>query len=208
MGSVFSIRHVNVMLYMTLPKADPPRLRGWELDDFLEGCTQIYGSAPAFFSQDRRWPEKMVAAAKSARNKLQNEFPQFDSLVTASHVTSVLQEMQGLLSTCSVFAFIFGNQSYDDEISALAKSFAYRAGGRALVMIPIRDQAEFPLTFNDPYSALVPALERQSDWPGILFWTAQGVFAFVPLKQSYEVCDLLVNVEVRSGTGCGTRAAN
>lgn len=181
MGARFELRHANWMLYLTLPRIDPPRANTSELFDFLAGL--IYNDhGPTLFSSDSGW----VAQIEDAVSKALEGLERGSTALEPKDIIRRLAALRRQLSTHERFGFVIGNRTEDDEVTAFAKHLAYETRTAALILIPYPLASEESVTVVDPYEALAPALEQRGRWPGFLVWTRNGESAFISMSDGTE----------------------
>jgi hypothetical protein len=186
MGAKFKLEHANIMAYVTSRSYAAPRVSRHDLSEFLD----------AFAYQARRyliperdfepWPDEIAEVARRAGSDLRKtqEICKRETL-SGAVVERLLEELRSSLSDYPLFALAVGKGEHLKEAAnALARATMY---GQLLVLIPEQDATERNFEVLDPIPAFSVALHAAADWPGIVFWTANGASAFAPLEQVDEL---------------------
>ena len=199
MGAIFKLDHANIMAYVTSRSYAAPRVRRRDLSEFLDSLR--YEARRYLISEDGfdRWPDEIAEVAGRAGSQLR-ERPDKDDIETLSSsiVERLLEELRSELSDYPLFALAVGR---GNDLREAAKNLA-RAPmyGQLLVLIPEEDWTKRNFEVLDPIPAFSVALHAAADWPGIVFWTANGASAFAPLERVEEL-----RRELESGLHNGRR---
>ncbi|MET3118849.1 UDP-2,3-diacylglucosamine pyrophosphatase LpxH [Undibacterium sp. GrIS 1.8] len=192
MGAIFRLNHANIMAFVTSRSQGAPRVRRGDLIEFLEALTydarRYLISEPAFES----WPEEIAEVASRAASRLRetHDFGDRETL-PGLVVERVLEELRSELSDYALFALAVGA---GDRLRETAKQIASAPMyGQLLVLIPEQDMTDRNFEVLDPIAAFSVALHAAADWPGIVFWTANGASAFARLESVPELMRELEN---------------
>lgn len=197
MGARFHLHHANVIAYLTTKTSTPPRLREWELSEFLMSLAHSgYWDRPTFISSDPEWAELMQKSANTAYLKFDRGG---DTIVPEHIVESTLAQLRRAFSNFSFYALLVAANGQHHEASALAEHFAFRTREHALVLLPVPNHSNDPLTVLDPIPAFALAMEQRQNWPGILFWSSSGVAAFAGIDDAAGLFERLVSASQHDG---------
>lgn len=186
MGAIFKLDHANIMAFVTSRSHGAPRVRRHDLAEFLDALAhdarRFLIPEPGF----EPWPEEIAKVASRAASRLR-ETREYSGRETVPGliVEGVLEELRSELSDYALFALAVGaGEQLRETAKQIASAPLY---GQLLVLIPDADTTERNFEVLDPIPAFSVALHAVADWPGILFWTANGVSAFAPLERVSEL---------------------
>lgn len=192
MGAFFQLSHANIVAFVTSRSSAAPRVRRHDLSDFLRALAyspmQFLVSEPGF----EYWPTEIAEVASRALQRLEEmrEFSERETL-PGLVVERVLEEVRSEFSDYTLFALAVGaGNRLHETARVIASAPMY---GQMLVLIPEEDTTRRNFEVLDPIPAFSVALHAASDWPGFVFWTANGVSAFVPIDGVLELMRALVD---------------
>lgn len=192
MGAYFKLDHANIMAFVTSRSHGAPRVRRHDLAEFLDALAhdarRYLIPEPAF----EPWPEEIAEVASRAASRLR-ETRDFDDRETLPGliVERVLEELRSELSDYALFALAVGaGENLRETAKQIASAPMY---GQLLVLIPEQDTTNRNFEVLDPIPAFSVALHAAADWPGFVFWTANGASAFAPLDGVHELMRELEN---------------
>lgn len=192
MGAFFKLDHANIVAFVTSRSHGAPRVRRRDLSEFLDALTydarRYLIPEPTF----EPWPEEISEIAARAASRLR-ETRNFDDRETLPGliVEQVLEELRSELSNYALFALAVGDgERLRETAKQIASAPMY---GQLLVLIPEQDMTERNFEVLDPIPAFSVALHAAADWPGIVFWTANGASAFARLESVPELMRELEN---------------
>lgn len=194
MGYRFELGHGNVVVYLTTPAAEPPRLERHVLREFLgamlHGADRPWMHGGRVLTRDMRWPEQLRAEARLAMDLLGRRG---DDVLAPEDVARILSRLRALLSQFRLFAIpIWSGRFAADNLLVRAEYLALDTDA-ALVLFPeagLDSPADAGL---DALPAFELALQHQAEWPGALLWTARGGAAFVParhIEDAFSACHM------------------
>jgi UDP-2,3-diacylglucosamine pyrophosphatase LpxH len=191
-GAIFKLDHANIMAFVTSRSHGAPRVRRSDLNEFLDALAydarHYLVPEPGF----EPWPEEVAEVALRAAVLLR-ETQGFGDRETLPGmvVERVLEELRSELSNYALFALAVGaGERLRETAKEIASAPMY---GQMLVLIPEQDTTDRNFEVLDPIPAFSVALHAAADWPGIVFWTANGVSAFARLESVPELMRELKN---------------
>ena len=192
MGAFFKLDHANIMAFVTSRSHGAPRVRRDDLAEFLDALAhdarRYLIPEPAF----EPWPEEIAEVAARAASRLRetHEFGDRETL-PGLVVERVLEELRSELSDYALFALAVGaGERLRETAKQIASAPMY---GQMLVLIPEQDMTDRNFEVLDPIPAFSVALHAAADWPGFVFWTANGASAFARLDSVPELMRELEN---------------
>lgn len=186
MGARFKLEHANIMAYATSRSYGAPRVLRQHLSEFLDALRYTAREWLIPEVGFEHWPEQVAEIANRAASRL-SEMPESAERETISGgiVEKVLEELRSELSDYPLFALALGQ---GQRIRETAIQLAHaQMWGQLLVLIPEYEMSERNFAVLDPIPAFAVALHAASQWPGIAFWTANGVSAFAALADVEEL---------------------
>lgn len=192
MGARFKLEHANIMAYVTSRSYAAPRVRNRDLSEFLQALAY---DANQYLIPERGfepWPEEISKIARRALDRLDETQDSYDQeTLSGGAVERLLEELRSELSNYPLFALAVGK---GEKLRKVAYDLARaQMHGQLLVLIPEYSATERNFEVLDPIPAFSVALHAAADWPGIVFWTANGASAFAPLNQVSELMRELEN---------------
>jgi UDP-2,3-diacylglucosamine pyrophosphatase LpxH len=185
-GAFFKLDHANIMAYVTSRSYGAPRVRRRDLGEFLDALAhearRYLIPEPAF----EPWPEEIAEVASRAASQLR-EARGFGDRETLPGlvVERILEELRSELSDYALFALAVGaGEQLRETARRIASAPMY---GQMLVLIPEQDMTDRNFEVLDPIPAFSVALHAAADWPGFVFWTANGASAFARLENTSEL---------------------
>lgn len=192
MGARFKLEHANIVAFVTSRSYGAPRVRRSDLSEFLEALA--YNSREFLISEHgfESWSGEVAEVASRALSRL-NEIGgdrEREVLLHSGTVEKLLDELRSELSDYPLFALAVGKGKQLRKVAeSLARVHTY---GQLLVLIPEHNITERNFEVLDPIPTFSTALHAAANWPGILFWTVNGLSAFAPLADVDELTHALV----------------
>ena len=206
MGFSFNANHGNLVVFLTTPAAEPPRVQRSVLTEFLGGLIDAAhrgqgdrrrehrereGWMPdgggrtysELISGDPRWLRLISYEAKRAADAVEpvRETAEDSATVPPWMVARVLAPLANLFSQYRLYALLlartWSGEDVPRELSAAAARLAY-SGEEVLVLFP-RGGGEHASQTLDALPAFSAAIAQKGCWPGILFWSQRGAAAFL-----------------------------
>jgi hypothetical protein len=178
---VFPVKFVNLVVYMTTPASNPPRIDSWPLRQFLSNVAnedQTRTWTPDGRAQLRRAAEESLAALGSCPTS---------EPVPPERLSEVVAPLRRLLADHMLFALPAGEPrdqvSQRKFISALHYAAA-ASGTNALVLIPDSFAGRGDRTIIDPMPQVELLTAYVEKWPGVLFWSRSGAAAFAGIDDA------------------------
>jgi UDP-2,3-diacylglucosamine pyrophosphatase LpxH len=196
MGIIFDVQQTNIVAYLTTSSRRVPRISYSDLDGFLavlagqgeqppEGLFSF--SDPSYsdtlISISPNWIEAVKRHASLARQQLKAPQGDFSANVPQEEVATQLAALRGLWSDYNLFGLAVGSWRDDLALRAFTNYAAIDSGSEALFLVPAGLSRD-AIRLLDPFPAVSCAVDRLSDWPGIVFWSRNNVAAFAPLAEA------------------------
>jgi UDP-2,3-diacylglucosamine pyrophosphatase LpxH len=189
MGATFRLEHANIMAYVTSRSYGAPRVRRRDLAEFLD----------AFKNEPKKWLvalngfdyqiERIAEVASHASSRLHKIRSSDDTeIIYGSTVEKVLEELRSEFSVFPLFALAVGGLRYQSQVvQDLLESFVEG------VLIIISEHGTTGRNFEvlDTVPAFSVALHAVPEWPGFVFWTANGASTFVSTIDDEDLQGLL-----------------
>lgn len=191
MGYRFELQHGNIVVYLTTPATEPPRVKRGLLREFLgameHGLDRPWRRGGRILSRDPSWPQRLSIEARAALEVLGRE--NRNAVLPGEEIARVLRPIRALLSQFRLFVLpIWAGRNEADHLLIRSESLALNSE-EALVLFPevgLEHRADAGL---DALPAFDLALQHAQDWPGALLWTDRGGAAFVRAPDIDEAFD-------------------
>lgn len=190
MSSLFQLEHANIMAFMTSRSHGVPRIRKRDLLGFLNALEY---DAKRWLLTERNFDPclqriAIIAAQANLRlNEIRHSIEK--EIISSIIVERVLENLRSEFSCFQLFALAVGHGEHlRDAAHRLTMTNMY---GKLLVIIPEYGTTKQNFEVIDPIPTLSTAIHAAPDWPGILFWTANGASAFTPLAEVDELLQKL-----------------
>jgi len=186
MGAVFRLEHANIMAFVTSRSYGAPRVLRRDLSEFLDALKY---TAKHWIIPERGfepWPEQIAEIAGRASSRLHEMRESVErETLSGAIVEKLLEELRSELSDYPLFALAVGQgERLRETAHHLARVPMY---GQLLVLIPEYGTTDRNFEVLDPIPAFSVALHAASEWPGIVFWTANGASAFASMEDVDEL---------------------
>jgi hypothetical protein len=186
MGAIFKLEHANIMAYVTSRSYCAPRVSRSVLFEFLNALAY---NAREFLIPEigfEPWPEQISKIANRAMTRLDKMWSNEQrEIISGQALEELLGELRSEFSDYPLYSLAVGS---GQKLKNKAREIAHRQmHGGLLVLIPDDDTHNRNFDVLDPIPAFSVALHAIADWPGMLFWTANGANAFAPLDQVDEL---------------------
>ena len=194
MGYRFNLDHGNIVIYLTTPATEPPRVERDRLREFLgamrHGLDRPWRSGGPILTRNRSWPDLLRVAADQAVESLERlDRTNQERVLAAEFVARILRPVRSLLSQFRLYAMPLWN-GWRNNDHLLIRSEGLALGTEsALVLFPDQGIEDRRSSSLDALPAFDLALSQMDDWPGLLLWTDHGNAAFVPEERIDEACD-------------------
>jgi calcineurin-like phosphoesterase family protein len=199
MGWYFPIQSANLVAYLTIEAAYPPRVTGRDLSVLLDAIGRR-DDVENLISSDPTWAQTTKAIAAEACASLGDLAWRDDNFVSPDVVEQKLRELRAHFAAYDLYGLAVGvSPKHDDPLSALARHCAFGTGHRALILIP--DVGPAPIDLVDPFEPFAQALERPQDWPGMLYWSKRGCSAFAPLADARILYERSLAIALQNDPG-------
>jgi UDP-2,3-diacylglucosamine pyrophosphatase LpxH len=204
MGFSFNANHGNLVVFLTTPAAEPPRVERSILTEFLGGLVDAAHRGQSeghqrrgrgwnprsedstyteLISADARWLRLISLEAQRAASALE-AFEQSgeaaDNLLPPRVVAQSLAPLAQLFSQFRLYALLLARSWSAEDVSRelrnAAAQLAY-SGEDVLVLFP-RGGGDRDQSSLDTLPAFSTAIAQKDRWPGILFWSQHGAAAF------------------------------
>jgi predicted phosphodiesterase len=194
MGFHFDLKHANIAAYVTMYAAEPPRVDGMELYEFVEALS--YADSTTFLrSESPDWLDEVHRAAQRCRNTLTSFFdpPGLPSIIKPVQVEKVLAPLRRHLTTFSLYGLVLygasDSRGAEDTRAKLVGEVMARGDAAVLVLFPDRygRQELKPREFLDPLPQAALIEKSAMEGPGVAFWTQRGTVCFVPERDVLDV---------------------
>lgn len=193
MGYRFNLQHANIVVYLTTPATEPPRIEQGTLTQFLhamqDGLGLPWRRGGRILTRDPSWADLLRVEAENALELLRRI--EGKSVLSASNVARVLRSLRALLSQFRLYALpLWTGWERADHLLIGAEALALDVED-ALVLFP-EEGLQDPRSANlDALPAFDLALQHTDEWPGLLLWTDRGGVAFVPrrsIEHAFVAC--------------------
>jgi predicted phosphodiesterase len=212
MGFSFNASHGNILVFLTTPAAEPPRVERRMLTEFLGGLIGAAHRAqrdwaphrrrehwpsnedsqyPELISGDPRWLRLLELEAKRASAALQaDEHVQGEGaeVLAPRFVERSLAPLSQLFSQFRLYAMLLTQSWSCEDVSRELRTAAARlaySGEDVLVLFPKGGGVRNRYAL-DALPAFSAAMAQQERWPGLLFWTQHGAAAFASEATAIE----------------------
>ncbi|WP_081426564.1 metallophosphoesterase family protein [Sorangium cellulosum] len=193
MGYRFELRHSNIVVYLTTPATEPPRVERDLLHGFLgamrKRLDRPWRSGGRILTRDPSWHERLRIEAEVALDALDRVDD--EPVLAAEVVSRVLRPLRMLLSQFRLFVLpVWSGPHAADHLLIRSESLALDTE-EALVLFPEVGLKRRQAAGLDALPAFDVALQHQREWPGALLWTDRGGAAFVPdrgIDRAFEAC--------------------
>ena len=192
MGFIFEIQQANVVAYLTTANRTPPRVSYQHLASFLAILSGKGDQPPEnLFSEilisiSPQWIEDVKRTADLAYQHIQEQ-PDWSKQISENEIATRLGALRDLLSNYHLFGLAVGSWQHDQQLRAFTNYAAIDSGHEALFLVPAGWDASRGVQLLDPFPAVALAAEHSHDWPGMVFWSRNGVAAFAPLDQAKDL---------------------
>jgi UDP-2,3-diacylglucosamine pyrophosphatase LpxH len=191
MSFSFDVEQANIVAYLTTADRTPPRVSYEELRSFLGILSGVEPGpegvlSEALISNSPDWVAAVKQTAALAWNDLANH-PGWSEQVPEREMTARLAAIRSLLSNYHLFGLAVGSWQDDQQLRAFINYAAVDSGHNAMILIPTGWNGDRGIRLLDPFPAVALAAERSQDWPGVVFWSRNGIAAFSPLQQAKDL---------------------
>lgn len=193
MGYRFKLNHGNIVVYLTTPAAEPPRVETEHLNEFLrvmrEGLDRPWHRGGRILTQNRDWSRHLDVEAQLTLDTLERVVD--EPMLPAELTQRLLRPLRKLLSQFRLYAMPLWTGWQRSEVDYLHHQSEGLALGAedALVLFPDEGLEDDAPNTLDSLPAFDLALQHRNEWPGLLLWTHQGNAAFVPAHGIAEACE-------------------
>lgn len=182
MGYRFNLHHGNIVVYLTTPATEPPRVESSRLEEFLlvvqQGLDRPWREGGRILTRDESWPDRLRLEARKSLDTLSRVKP--ERVIAADLVAHVLEPLRVLLSQFRLYALpLWTGFNHSDHLMIRSEGLAFGAEN-ALVLFPDDGLTPGRSSDLDTLPAFDLALQNRHEWPGMLLWTDRGSAAFVP----------------------------
>lgn len=181
MGYRFNLNHGNIVVYLTTPAAETPRIPREHLREFLlylhDRAAYRWRDGGAILSRDPRWHERVDFEARRSL-KMLDEIRSL-GVLRPQEVAGILRPLRALLSQFRLFAMPVWRMRDPHEMDLLMERFALQEAGSLVLFPDFHGSGDIETAGLDALPAFDLALQQKKRWPGVLFWTDKGGAAFV-----------------------------
>lgn len=193
MGYRFNLDHGNIVVYLTTPATEPPRVERRRLEEFLsavrDGRDRSWRRGGRILTRDPRWIEQLHVEAENSLSILRRV--NHERVLPAADVARVLQPLRTLLSRFRLYVLpLWQGRRGADHLLIRSEGLAL-GSEEALVLFPEDGLGDGRRNNLDALPAFDLALQYVDQWPGVLLWTDRGGAAFVPerkIDDAFEEC--------------------
>lgn len=198
----FSANNGNLVVYLTTPAAEAPRVKGRVVDDLLEGLIDAAARPPVrrgedvseasfdagrLLSTDARWLRLIGLEARRAFSS-KRSLPEQE--LHPGVLAHLLAPLRRLFSQFRLYGMLLVRDEHaQTDIARMLSRSAWRLAlsQEALVLFPHGGEVTESL---DTLPAFDLAVSSKESWPGLLFWTRRGsAAAFVAGRGAEEAVD-------------------
>jgi UDP-2,3-diacylglucosamine pyrophosphatase LpxH len=193
MGYRFNLHHGNIVVYLTTPATEPPRVEEHTLSEFLrvaqQGLDRPWRRGGRILTRDPDWADRLRFEAENSLEILKHV--NHEEVLSADDVARVLRPLRALLSQFRLYVLpLWTGWNRSDHLLIRSEAIALGADD-ALVLFPEDGLSNRTDAGLDALPAFDLALQHMSEWPGLLLWTDRGGAAFVPeekIDDAFEDC--------------------
>ena len=202
MGWQFDLKHANTVAYLTVPsQSRPPRLTGFQLQEFLGSIRGEYRERPPLLSSDSSWIERVVAISEEASEWVETQEVSSRSLLDPDITIRALSELRREFGRYELYGLVVGSWDDREPLQAFAEHAAYSSEHHGLFLIPDLQENSSTLEVFDPSPVTKKFTSSPDRWPGMLFWLQTGEAAFAAIRDAEQLLYELLNALRQQGPG-------
>jgi predicted phosphodiesterase len=191
---VFPLKFVNLVVYMTTPASQPPRIDSWLLRQFLQNVANE-GRTSTWTAEGRERLRRASEEALAVLRPVTTNEP-----ISADRLREVVAPVRRVLEDHILFALPAGEAHDQASAHKFISTVRYAAASsreHALVLIPDSFTGT-SATIIDPMPAVELLTKHIERWPGVLFWSRSGAAAFAGIN---EAMGLYLRLEAEFASG-------